>query len=824
MRQPLPDAAAIAALPADGGPDFNRLVFESSPYLRQHARNPVDWYPWGEEALARAAREDRPIFLSVGYSTCHWCHVMEHESFEDAETAALMNAHYVCVKVDREELPDLDAVMMTATQLFTGRGGWPNSLWLTPDGKPWFCGTYFPREDRGPRQPGFKTMLVDLRQVWDERRDEVLKQAEAVAAAIVAQGELPAGGSEPGRELVDAALGQLAADFDSLQGGFGSAPKFPPHQALALLLAEHARSGDPALLDLVTRTLAAMAAGGIHDQLGGGFHRYSTDARWLLPHFEKMLYDNALLLPVYAEAARRTGRADLAAVARGIAGWALRDMRDAAGGFHAALDADSEGEEGLFYLWRPAELAALLGEADAARFARIYGVEAAGNFREEASGRSTGESILYLPQPLAEAAAREGVALDALAAWRETLRAARDGQRVWPERDDKVLTAWNGLMIAGLARAGRLLDEPVWIAAAARTADFVLGSLRADGRLLAVWREGEARLAANLDDHAFLALGLLELHEATGDARWLAAAREQADTLLAHFADPAGAGFFFTADDEEVLFLRRRDPYDGALPSGNGVAAQVLLRLAEASGVARYREAARAALTVFQPVMARAPRGTLSLQAALADYLAGAARGLAPLAGAEGPPEDARRQAPVAAELYLGRESLAPGESLPLLLRAVADAGWHLEGGAGGEALAPPRLELIARRGPQPRRSAAPAGAGGGAALPGPARGRAGGRARPARAAPAPELSGLRRSALPGPGRAHPHGRPARRDGSAGRAAAPCRALRERGRRGRPRRRGRSALTGAPAPSTFARAVGSRRAAAGSPDPTKEKP
>ncbi len=510
MRTPLPDAAALAALPADGGAEFNRLVFEASPYLRQHARNPVDWYPWGDEALARAAREDKPIFLSVGYATCHWCHVMEHESFEDAETAALLNAHYVCVKVDREERPDLDAAMMTATQLFTGRGGWPNSLWLTPDGKPWFCGTYFPREDRGPQRPGFKSMLTNLRAIWDTRRAEALDQAEAVVEAIVQQGALPepAPGGLSGRALVDAALGQLAADFDPLHGGFGGAPKFPPHQALALLLDEYARRADAALLAMATRTLEAMAAGGIHDQLGGGFHRYSTDARWLLPHFEKMLTDNALLLAVYAEAARRTGRADFAAVARGIAGWALRDMRDAAGGFHTALDADSEGEEGRFYVWRPAELAALLGPEDAARFARIYGVEPDGNFREEATGERLGTNILYLPQPLAEAAAREGVDLATLARWREKLRAARDGGRIWPERDDKVLTSWNGLMIAGLARAGRLLEEPAWIAAADEAADFCLTALRARGRLLAVWRAGQAKLPATLDDHAFLALGL----------------------------------------------------------------------------------------------------------------------------------------------------------------------------------------------------------------------------------------------------------------------------------------------------------------------------
>ncbi|MCB9513073.1 MAG: thioredoxin domain-containing protein [Candidatus Latescibacteria bacterium] len=310
MRQPLPDAAAIAALPPDGGPEFNRLIFASSPYLRQHARNPVDWRPWGEEALAAARAADRPLFLSVGYSTCHWCHVMEHESFEDAEVAALLNAGFVCVKVDREERPDLDAVYMTATQLFTGRGGWPNSLWLTPDGRPWFAGTYFPREDRGPRQPGFLTLLAWLRQLWDERRDEVEKQADAIVAAVAQATALPAGAEAPpalSRALVDDALVALARDVDHAHGGFSGAPKFPPHQALALLLDEHARSGRADLLALVVDTLDGMARGGIHDHVGGGFHRYSTDARWFLPHFEKMLYDNAQLLPVYARASRAPG-------------------------------------------------------------------------------------------------------------------------------------------------------------------------------------------------------------------------------------------------------------------------------------------------------------------------------------------------------------------------------------------------------------------------------------------------------------------------------------------------------------------------------------
>ncbi|MEZ4396340.1 MAG: thioredoxin domain-containing protein [Candidatus Krumholzibacteriia bacterium] len=697
MRQPLPDAAAIAALPPDGGPEFNRLIFASSPYLRQHARNPVDWRPWGEEALAAARAADRPLFLSVGYSTCHWCHVMEHESFEDAEVAALLNAGFVCVKVDREERPDLDAVYMTATQLFTGRGGWPNSLWLTPDGRPWFAGTYFPREDRGPRQPGFLTLLAWLRQLWDERRDEVEKQADAIAAAVAQATALPAGAEAPpalSRALVDDALVALARDVDHAHGGFSGAPKFPPHQALALLLDEHARSGRADLLALVVDTLDGMARGGIHDHVGGGFHRYSTDARWFLPHFEKMLYDNAQLLPVYARASRAAGREDLADVARGIARWLLEDMRDETGGFHAALDADSEGEEGRFYLWTEAELAEQLGADEGALVARVHGCVPGGNYAEEATGRRSGGNILYLPRTIDDAAAAEGLAPAALrqrlADAHARLRAAR-ARRVWPERDDKVLAAWNGLAIAGLARAGALLGEAEWVFAAAEAAGFVLGAMRADGRLLRSWRDGAAQLPAYLDDHAALGLGLLELHAATGDSRWLAEARALADALLADFAAPDG-GFYFTGDIHESLLARGRDPFDAALPSGNGLAAQLLLRLAQTAGESRYQDAARRTLEAFAAPMDRAPRGTCTLIAALAEHLAGEGQGpgLPPLAGADGPPADSLHRPPLWVELYTDRTTVRAGASVAVTVRVAIDNGWQL----GGDELAGLALRL----------------------------------------------------------------------------------------------------------------------------------
>jgi uncharacterized protein len=690
VRQALPDTTELAALPADGGPEFNRLVFQTSPYLRQHARNPVNWYPWGPEALALAAAENRPIFLSVGYSTCHWCHVMEHESFENDEVAAILNANYVCIKVDREERPDLDAIYMSATQLFTGRGGWPNSLWLTPEGKPWFAGTYFPRDDRGGR-PGFKTLLLQLREVWDTRRADVDAQAEQIVQAIAQYGVLPPGGGALDRSPIEGALTLMADRFDPAAGGFGDAPKFPPHQALALLLHEYRRQADPELLAMIEQTLEAMARGGIHDQIGGGFHRYSTDAHWFLPHFEKMLYDNAMLLPIYAEAASITGRDDFAAVARGIATWALRDMRDAGGAFHSALDADSEGEEGKFYLWSEAQLAEQLGVEAAEIFGRIHGAVDGGNYHEEATGERPGTNILHLPRSLVEAVAEEGVSLASTLEQRERLRAHRDGNRIWPEKDDKVLTAWNGLMIAGLAQAGRLLEEPAWIAAAGEAADFLLDTMLRDGRLLRSYRAGEAALPAYLDDYAGLAFGLLALHEATGRADRLAQAESLMATLVEHHWDEAGAGFFFTADDHEQLLHRSKDPYDSALPSGNGIALQVLLDLPGASHADRLRRA----LESFQPVMARSSQGAGSLLLALSRYLDLAPSTLPVLPGAEGSAEASAAAPPLRAELYLGAIAASPSEEIPILLRLVIDEGWHLNSAAPGDSgLIATRLSL----------------------------------------------------------------------------------------------------------------------------------
>jgi uncharacterized protein YyaL (SSP411 family) len=597
---------------ATDAPRFtNRLAREKSPYLLQHAHNPVDWYPWGEEAFAAARGENKPIFLSVGYSACHWCHVMERESFEDEEAARLLNEHFIPVKVDREERPDVDEVYMTAVQMMTQHGGWPMSVFLTPDGRPFYGGTYFPPEDRHGR-PGFKTLLRELAAAYTGRRDEVERVAGQLAEDLEqATRQRPVagpGGPIDPDALLRRAVAELQQRFDEKEGGFGGAPKFPPHHALALLL-EAARRGrsDPGPSRMLTRTLDKMALGGIYDHIGGGFHRYSTDAVWLLPHFEKMLYDNALLARVYASAFQATGQAAYARIARETCDWVLRDMTDAAGGFHAALDADSEGEEGKYYVWTLAEVNEALGEAGGAAFATRYNLLPGGNFRDEATGRPAGTNIPHLsgPEPPAELAPE-------LADARAKLLARRQA-RVPPGKDDKVITSWNGLMIGGLAQAGKALGEERYLEAAIRAADFCLTTLRPNGRLLRRYRDGEAAFDAYLEDYAFLADGLLDLHDATGDARWADAARGLAGTLLAEFWDAEDGGFFFTGAGHETLIARSKDLFDGALPSPNGVAARVLARLGALPGGETYQAKAREMLSAFHGVLQRVPHGTQTL-------------------------------------------------------------------------------------------------------------------------------------------------------------------------------------------------------------------
>jgi uncharacterized protein len=571
------------------GPRKNRLAGEISPYLLQHATNPVDWYPWGPEALERARREQRPIFLSIGYSACHWCHVMERESFTDEAIARLLDQHFVSVKVDREERPDLDEIYMKAVQALSGSGGWPMTVFLTPELEPFFGGTYFPPHGMHGR-PGFAQVLRAIARSWQERRESVVQQAARITEAIRRESALDARAPlEP--TLLDRSLTILGQSFDPEWGGFGAPPKFPHAVDLRLLLRHWRRTGSTAALDMAVRSLDRMASGGIHDQLGGGFHRYSTDREWLIPHFEKMLYDNALLVPAYLEAHTATGEARHAAVARDCCDWVLREMRTPEGAFACAQDADSEGEEGKFFTWTPAELREVLGSPLAAWAQEWYGVTEGGNFEH-------GASALWRRDPADEVAQRLGIGTpeleDAMRGARSRLFEARS-ERVAPATDDKVLTAWNGLMISALAQAAQVLGEARYLRAAQEAMAFILEALRRpDGRLLASYRAGRAHQGAFLDDHAFLIAALLDLYETDFNERWLREALALDQVLSAHFEDPERGGYFTTPSDHEQLIARLKAPQDGALPSGNGVQALNLLRLAELTGSgARARQAER---------------------------------------------------------------------------------------------------------------------------------------------------------------------------------------------------------------------------------------
>ncbi|HEX7379249.1 MAG TPA: thioredoxin domain-containing protein, partial [Pirellulales bacterium] len=529
----------------------NRLAHETSPYLLQHANNPVDWYPWGPEAIERSRREDKPIFLSIGYSACHWCHVMEHESFENEMIARQLNEGFVCIKVDREERPDLDQIYMTAVQAMTGRGGWPMSVFLTPDLKPFYGGTYWPPVGR-MGMPGFDQVLDAVLNAWRERRPLVDQQASDLAADVDRAGRMALPPGELSELPLEAAEAALERVFDHQHGGFGGAPKFPHPMDLRLLLRRWRRAPQAPLLNMVTLTLDRMAAGGMYDQLGGGFHRYSVDERWLTPHFEKMLYDNALLSAAYVEAFQATGRPDYERVARETFDYILREMTSPEGGFYSTLDADSEGEEGMFYVWTPAEIEAALGPDRARTFCRLYDVSEEGNFE--------GRNILNLPKTLEQASrilSRDTAELAAeLAESRAKLLAVRN-QRVWPGLDDKVLVSWNGLMIDALASAAAALGEERYLRAARAAADFILDKMRReDGRLSHSWRAGQAKLDAYLDDYACLANALVSLYEAGFEERWIDAAAQLADILLADFEDHEAGGFFYTATGHEQLISR----------------------------------------------------------------------------------------------------------------------------------------------------------------------------------------------------------------------------------------------------------------------------
>ncbi len=609
-----------------GGEPRNRLAGEKSPYLLQHAGNPVDWHPWGDEAFERARREDKPVFLSIGYSTCHWCHVMERESFEDAEVARVLNERFVSVKVDREERPDVDHIYMSVCLAMNGQGGWPLTVVMTPEGKPFFAGTYFPKHGMHGR-PGLIDLLLQIDRAWREDRPRVLASSEEIARFVVDQAsraEGPAG--ESGPEALEAAFRQYEAGFDASRGGFGNAPKFPSPHVLSFLLRWGRRSGDARATSMVERTLSAMAAGGIHDHLGGGFHRYSTDAEWLVPHFEKMLYDQAMLAIAYAEAYRATGAEGHAGAVHDIFGYVLRDLTSPEGAFFSAEDADSEGLEGKFYVWRPEEILSVLGPEDGVLFCRFYDVTEGGNFHEPHGPR--GHSILHAERPvdvfsLAEVTDPADVARR-LADSRERLFAVRES-RVHPGKDDKILTDWNGLMIASLATGSVALDDPRYAKAAARAADFLLARMRTpEGRLLHRYRAGDAAILGNLDDHAFLVWGLLELYGATFDPRWLEEALRINTQMLRLFRGEPGV-LHFTGTDAEGLIARTRETYDGAHPSGNSVAAMNLLRLARLTGDPALETEGRAVLSASASDLERSPTGHTQMLVAL-DFALGPSR------------------------------------------------------------------------------------------------------------------------------------------------------------------------------------------------------
>ncbi|GAC1316388.1 MAG: thioredoxin domain-containing protein [Chloroflexota bacterium] len=595
----------------------NHLAGETSPYLLQHAHNPVDWYPWGPEALARAKAEDRPILLSVGYSACHWCHVMERESFEDLQTAALMNDAFVNIKVDREERPDIDGIYMQAVQAMTGSGGWPMTVFLTPDGTPFFGGTYYPPTDRHG-QPSFSRVLTAIAGAWRDRREEVLESGSQLREHLqtAVQPRLTPGALTPDI-LMTAARGLIAMN-EPRDGGFGTAPKFPQPMAIECLLRAWKRTGNQEALNVATFALGKMAKGGIHDHLGGGFARYSTDNEWLVPHFEKMLYDNAQLARAYLMAYQANGDASFGQVVEDILDYVLRDMTDPDGGFYSTEDADSEGEEGKFYVWRPQELIDLLGPEDGRLFSAFYDVREPGNFEGQAS-------ILHMTQTPAQVAAANGVTdaelLTAIERGRQVLFAAR-AHRVRPARDEKVLASWNGMMLRAFAEAGRVLERVEYIEAARRNASFLLNQMRdAGGAMHRTWKRGHgARLHGYLEDQANVADGFVALYEATFDVAWLDAAVALAEIVLDRFADPEG-GFFDTSSDHEELISRPKDIFDNATPSGNSVTADVLLRLSVHTGREEFRTAAQRILESLREPMLRYPLGFARALNALDFYL-----------------------------------------------------------------------------------------------------------------------------------------------------------------------------------------------------------
>jgi len=640
----------------------NRLADETSPYLLQHADNPVDWYPWGDEAFELAGKENRPIFLSIGYSTCHWCHVMAHESFENEQIAKVMNKHFVCIKVDREQRPDIDSVYMNAVQMMTGSGGWPLSVFLTPDGKPFYGGTYFPAKDSMGR-PGFERLLLAIAETWKNKRAEIVDSAEAISKALAksAPEDKP---KELSIDILNAAKGNLESIFDAVNGGFGRAPKFPQPSNLSVLLRYYHRTKDDKVLAMVKATLDAMAEGGIYDHLGGGFHRYSTDAHWLVPHFEKMLYDQALISRVYLQAYQAAQDENYARIATEIFDYVLRDMTDAQGGFYAAEDADSQGAEGTFYGWMPDEIEQVVGAGSAKIFNARYGVTEAGNFEH-------GKSILNVTKSVGELAKQFKTGPDKIEAILSQARAALLAHRVKrprPHRDDKVIAGWNGLMISSMAYGGAVLDEAKYTEAAARAAEFVLSALRRDGRLRRYYRNDQAIELGFLDDYAFMIAALLDLYQATFDAKWLVEARKLAEQMIELFSDESGNAFYQTGKDAERLIVRNKPAYDGAVPSGNSVAALALSKLGQLTMAESFTERAERILDAFSAQLTQSPISLSAMLSAL-DFHIGPAQEIV-IAGD-------RSRAETNEMLKLVRSRFLP--NAVILLHETGDAGKDIE-------------------------------------------------------------------------------------------------------------------------------------------------
>ncbi|MGQ9722161.1 MAG: thioredoxin domain-containing protein [Candidatus Jordarchaeum sp.] len=597
----------------------NKLILEKSPYLMQHAYNPVDWYPWGEEAFERAKKKDKPIFLSIGYSTCHWCHVMEKESFEDPEVARLMNENFVSIKVDREERPDIDDVYMTVCQMMTGTGGWPLTIIMTPDKKPFFAGTYIPKESRFGLT-GMKSLVPRIKEFWEKRRKEVENSADQIIKSIRdASREMP--GEELGEEILHRCYENLYDVFDEQNGGFGHGRKFPTPHNLTFLLRYWKRTGDGWALRMVEKTLQAMRLGGIYDHVGFGFHRYSVDNQWLVPHFEKMLYDQAMLVTAYTDAYQATGKEEYAQTVQEILTYVLRDMTAPEGGFYSAEDADSEGEEGKFYLWTEEEIRQILSGEEAETVIKIYNIYKEGNFEDEASRKKTGKNIFHLKKPLPEIISDLQMPLEETS---ELLEKARQKlflereKRVHPQKDDKILTDWNGLMIAALAKAAQVFQNPQYLNAAEKAMDFILQEMRnSEGRLCHRYREGDTAILGFLDDYAFLIYGLIELYETNFEVKYLREAITLTGEMIKHFWDDENGGFYFTADDAENILIRKKEIYDGAYPSGNSIAMLDLLSLGRLTSNPEYEEKSAQIMRTFSRTVSRTPMGYTQLMVGL---------------------------------------------------------------------------------------------------------------------------------------------------------------------------------------------------------------